>query len=261
MKSNKHSVYQLVLLTSLLFPAEKVRDIAEDYAEYLREQPEKPESPRQFCTAIIREGPGYRPKIKTILSVLAAAVLIFAGIRANFFVNAIVPLSFLAVGLPVVIWTTFGGSTAARYSPPFPHAARCVLLPFLAVTLPSAGFFLVFYAAISHPFLITPGMAWIITRGQWICSAIYLLLFFVFACLLWRRSIWYFCSMVQFLSGWCFLRGIYDLMTSMDVSLPFSLYRIFHYLIPPALGLCLSLAFALVIRSLTGKENTQWTDK
>lgn len=249
MKSVKHAVYHLVLLTSLFFPAEKVRDIAEDYAEYLREQPDQPESPWQFFSAILREERRYHPKTKTLLAVFAAAILIFAGLRIHNFV----PLTFLAVGLPIAVWAAMEGSTAARYSPPHPHAARWVLLPFLAVTLLSAGLFLVVDAAVTEPYLISPAMAWIITRGLRVCSAAFLLLFLLSACLLWRNSIWYFCPLVQSLSAWCFFRGIHYILTSMDVSLP-SVQHI-YCLIPLKLGLVLSLGFALFLRNISGKEN------
>lgn len=257
MKSNKHSVYQLALLTSLFFPAEKVRDIAEDYTEYLREQPEKPDSPWQFCTAIMREERRYHPKNKTFLVILVTGFLLFLSLKTRDFV----PLSFLAVALPAAIWTAISGNTAARYSPGSPHAARCVLLPFLTIMLLSAGFFLFINAVVTKPFQVTRVMAWIIINGRWACSAASMLLFLASAFLLWRSSIWYFCPLIQSVSSWCFFRGIYYILTSMDVSVSPPFVQHFYCLIPLALGLSGSLIFALILRNITGKEDEQWMDK
>lgn len=257
MRSSSTFVYQIVLLTSLLFSAEKGRDIAADYAEYLREQPDKPDSPWQFCSSIMRMEHGYRPKAKTLLAVFAAAILLFIGIQVD-----PVPLSFLTAGLPVALWVAIDGSTTARYSPSHPHAARWVLLPVLAAALLAAGAFHIINTVVTEPLRLTPVMRVLIRCGPQLCSTAFLLLFLVSTCLLWRRSIWYFCPLVQSVSAWIFFRGINSIFHLMDFNdSTWPLQYFFYFLTLLALGLTVSLVFALILRNITGRENAQWTDK
>ena len=258
MKTNGYLIYRLVLLASLHFSVEKVRDIAEDYEEYLnqREPSEKLEAPRQFFSAILREDRRYRPRLKTILAFLAAALLFSGGVWGV----GVAPLSLVAVGLPVAVWIAIDGGAAARYSPKHPHAIWCVLAPFLCFSLLAVGCLLFMDAVVTETIQISPDTAQHFHMALHGCSGASLILFLVSACRLWRSSIWYFCPLTQAVSGWCFFRSIHSILTRMDLSAQ-PLTEHFYCLFPLILGLATSLTFALRIRKLKGRGSTQWMDK
>lgn len=258
MKTSEQLIYQLVLLTSLHFPSEKVRDIAEDYAEYLnlRETAGEPETPWQFCSAMTPESRWFRPGLRTMLAFLAAALLAAGGIWKG----SPVTLSLLTAGLPIAIWTATGGGTAARYSPGHAHAARCVVLPFLFLALPALGFVLTIDAVVTGKTSISPETARLFHMALRGCSAASVLLFLGSGWLLWKRSIWYFCPMVQAVAGWSCFRGIFLILTSMDISL-YHLTEHFFCLIPLALGMVVSVVFACLLRKTAGRGYAQWKDR
>lgn len=259
MKTNERLIYQLVLLASLHFPSDKVRDIAEDYTEYLnmKEPSEKTESPRHFFTAILREEGRYRPRIKTMLAVFAALFLTACGIWGK----GPAMFSFLAAGLPAAVWTAVSGNTAARYSPRQKHAVLCtVTLPFLCAALPAVWFVLIMDAFLTGKSFVSPDTAQIFHFALRVYGGASLLLFLASACLLWKRSIWFFCLLTQAVSGWCFFKSLHFILTRMDVSV---MYHTEHFrcLLPLILGLAVSLAFALRLRKITGRGYVQWMDK
>lgn len=249
-------IYRFAALLPIFFPSEKADEWIYDYREYLQmKDPSRPaDSPWEFLKPSFEGRRMLIPRIRVVLLPFILSALVAAGtwrIQYGSRFMQIARLSFLCVSFMLTLFFAFDCRYISRFEMKKGGRQWFLLLPPVLSLLPALCVSYGINFALASNFIE-------------ICEAIdardlnfrvfYLLsviLFLVSMYQMFKKSVFFFCSAVQFFAVLCSLHGHYLMVSSLSIEASYRI-RTLYGLIPLAAGLLASFLYFVYFEKRAG---------